>query len=97
MARAGPILLSPHETYLALGAMPRDRQAAYRSMFARGLDEAMVATLRDATQRGWVAGSDGCWQRMAAALGRRADPPRRGRPPKEASVDDAPRVQPRLL
>jgi putative transposase len=50
--------LAPHETYHALGATPCERQGAYRALFRQGLDEKTVATLRDATQRGWVAGPE---------------------------------------
>jgi putative transposase len=41
-----------------------------------------VETIRDATQRGWVPGNDRFRQQIERALGRRVDPPRRGRPPK---------------
>ena len=75
-------MLKPHETYLALGASPAERQAAYRALFAQELDATVIATLRDAVQRGWAAGSEGFRHEIEAALGRSVDPPRRGRPPK---------------
>jgi putative transposase len=76
-------LLTAHPTYTALGPSPAARQEAYRVLFEQGLGETLLATLRDATNRGWVPGSDRFQREIAAALGRRVTPPRRGRPPKE--------------
>ena len=81
LGRADP-LVSPHALYLALSADPESRQAAYRALFAQGLGDDLLATLRDSVQRGWVPGSDRFRAEIAAALGRRVEPPRRGRPPK---------------
>lgn len=75
-------LLTDHETYRALGVTAKERHAAYRTMFAAALDDTLVETLRDATQRGWVPGSDHFRREIAAQLGRRVDPPQRGRPRK---------------
>lgn len=80
-------LLTPHETYLALGPTPAKRRDAYRALFAEGLDGALIETLRDATQRGWAPGGDGFQRAIEAALGRKAGPPRRGRPPKPRAGD----------
>jgi putative transposase len=79
LGRADP-LLSAHETYRALGATPEARCDAYRALFAEGLNAEMLATLRDATQRGWVPGSERFRSEIEAVLGRRAGPPVRGRP-----------------
>jgi putative transposase len=76
-------LLTEHPTYTALGITRHARQAEYRALFELGLDEAMLATLRDATNQGWIPGSDRFRRQIAVALGRRVTPPRRGRPPKE--------------
>jgi putative transposase len=76
------VLLTPHDVYLSLGATPEDRQVAYRDAFAEGLSDALVQTLRDATQRGWVPGSERFQKQVEAALGRRVAPPVRGRPRK---------------
>ncbi len=56
---AAEALLTPHETYSALGATAAERQAAYRALFAEGLDAALIDTLRDATQRGWAPAATG--------------------------------------
>lgn len=75
-------LVTEHATYRALGATAAERRAAYAALVDRGLDERQLATLRDATQRGWVPGRARFKKEIAAALGRPVDPPRRGRPPK---------------
>lgn len=75
-------LLTEHPTYAALGATPPMRQDAYRTLFEQGLPEDLLATIRDATNRGWVPGGDKFRHEIATALGRRVTPPRRGRPPK---------------
>lgn len=77
-------LIDEHEAYTSLGAAPEARRAAYREMFAAGVDEALLRTLRDSAQRGWAAGSDRFRQEIEAALGRRVDAPVRGRPRKPA-------------
>jgi putative transposase len=76
-------LLKPHATYAALGATPAARQAAYCTLCAQGVADDVVETLRDATQRGWVPGGQRFRNRIEAALGRPAGPPRRGRPPMQ--------------
>jgi putative transposase len=51
-------LWTPHPEYLALGGMPRARQAAYRRFFQTQLSEQMVTNIRDALNRGLVLGND---------------------------------------
>jgi putative transposase len=76
-------LLSDHPVYAALGPTPEARRNKYSALFEDRLDEDLVASIRDATQRGWVAGSDRFRGQIAAMHGRRAvEAPRRGRPPK---------------
>jgi putative transposase len=95
LGRADP-LLAPHETYLALGATAPARQAAYRALFRQGLEDEMLATLRDATQRGWVPGPDRFRAQIEAAVGRSLTAPRRGRPPgAEGKAAEESRARPR--
>jgi len=75
-------LVRDHEAYLALGLDPQERQAAYRALFDTELDPEFVAALRAATQGGWAFGPDDFKQLVAQLAGRRAEPMRRGRPPK---------------
>ena len=80
-------LLREHATYTALAATVAARRAAYRDLFGPGLTVEQVETIRDATQRGWVPGNDRFRQQVERALGRRVDPPRRGRPPKAPAYE----------
>jgi putative transposase len=55
--RADP-LLPEHPVDAALGATPAERQEAYRKLFSKDLDPELVMEIRDATNRGWVPGSE---------------------------------------
>jgi putative transposase len=74
-------LVEDHDCYRALGDTATVRQAAYRAHFEDLAPEA-IDTLRDATQRGWVPGSDGFRRQVEALLGRSVAAPTRGRPRK---------------
>jgi putative transposase len=74
-------LIEEHYCYHALGDTAAERQAAYRAHFA-DLTAESIATLRDATQRGWVPGSEDFRRHVETALGRSIAPPVRGRPRK---------------
>lgn len=75
-------LISDHDVYIGLGHTAEIRRTEYRALFAEGLGEDVVATIRDATQRGWVPGSDRFRRQIQEALGRRVERPVRGRPKK---------------
>jgi putative transposase len=75
-------LVTPHESYEALGATPGDRQAAYRAMFIDELSDSTLAEIRDATNRGWALGSRRFRDEVAALLKRRTEPARKGRRPR---------------
>ncbi|WP_443751351.1 hypothetical protein [Asticcacaulis solisilvae] len=94
--RADP-LLSHHEVYGRLGDTAEICQAEYRPLFTEGLGENVVAIIRDATQRGWVPGSDRFRRQIAEALGRRVEPPVRGRPRKTEEEFTPPDTAPVLL
>ena len=89
-------LVSDHETYASLGPTPEARQAIYGEMFAAGLSEELLHSLRDSVQRGWAPGSDRFRRQIEAALGRKVDAPVRGRPRKK-SEEQAGDLEPRLL
>jgi putative transposase len=44
-------LITPHAIYLSLGGTATARQSAYRALFAEVLDDATLATIRDATNQ----------------------------------------------
>ncbi len=90
-------LLSHHEVYSRLGDTAEIRQAEYRTLFTAGLGEDVVAIIRDATQRGWVPGSDRFRRQIAEALGRRVEPPVRGRPRKVEEEIETSDSQPSFL
>jgi hypothetical protein len=75
-------LLSELPVYRSLGGTADERQEEYRKLFAVALGEDMLCAIRDATQRGWVPGSDKFRAEIEAITGRAAKPPRRSRPPK---------------
>ena len=64
-------LLTPHETYRALGATSAARQAAYRALFDQPLGARMVDAFRIAAKRGTALGSALWAQRLEARLERR--------------------------
>jgi putative transposase len=95
---AADALISEHPVYRALGPTVEARQASYRALFRERLDDEFLATIRDATQRAWVPGSEGFRAQIAGTVGRSVDPPRQGRPPKTKPEDDGgTQPQPRLL
>ena len=75
-------LLSGHETYMALGMTPEERESAYRALFRVELDDISLAEIREAITKGWPVGSDRFKQQIEEVLQRAAGPLRRGRPPK---------------
>ncbi len=89
-------LVSGHEVYTALGNTPETRQAQYCALFPE-LSEEVVATIRDATQRGWVPGSARFRRQIQDALGRRVERPVRGRPKKSGEDPAPPQDQPSLF
>jgi putative transposase len=64
-------LVTPHTAYLALASCPRDRQAAYRAMFAGRQDVEAVEVIRRATNAGTTMGSARHRAELEAALQRR--------------------------
>ncbi len=73
-------LVAVHPLYDDLDGTPKQRQAAYRSLFAEVLPEARLKEIRDATNKGWVLGPEAFKDRVEALTGRRARPLKRGRP-----------------
>jgi putative transposase len=81
-------LIDDHPLYVALGREAGERRAAYRGLFRAHLDEEALTEIRTAAQRGLPLGSDRFREQVAAALGRRLDPGRRGR--REAERNPVP-------
>ena len=68
---ASDYLLTPHETYRALGTSSVARQSAYRALFDQPLGARLVDALRVAAKRGTALGGALWTQRMEARLQRR--------------------------
>lgn len=82
-------ILTHHPLYLALGTDPDERRASYRDLFRHSLDPGQVDQIRKATNGNYALGDTRFAAQVAAALGRRTTPGRRGRPPKPAQPDTA--------
>ena len=76
-------LLTPHSLYQRLGGTATARQQAYRALFRHHLSGETLDTIREATNKAWVLGSDKFKDRLAKKLDRRVAPLPRGRPSLE--------------
>lgn len=75
-------LLTPHPGYLALGADPPSRAAAYRSLCAEGVPETLVAEIRSHLAQQKALGTDRFKAWVEARAGRFAGVRPTGRPPR---------------
>jgi putative transposase len=73
-------LLTPHALYQRLGNTATARQQAYRALFRHHLSGETLDSIREATNKAWVLGSDKFKDRLAKKLERRVAPLPRGRP-----------------
>jgi len=73
-------LLTPHGVYLDLGETPRRRQAAYRALFRKELDQATVEALGLALEQNQPLGDARFLNRVAKVVGERREARPRGRP-----------------
>jgi len=79
--KADPVV-TDHPLYWRLGNTPFDREVAYKGLLERGINEADVAALTEATLKGWALGSTAFAAMLARQSQRRVLPVRRGRPAK---------------
>lgn len=77
-------LLTPHETYTALGKTDEQRQQAYRLLFRGRITESTLQEIREATNKGWVLGEGRFRAQVEEVLGRAASPRPRGGDRKSA-------------
>ena len=75
-------IIKPHTLYKALGADAQTRQAAYRELFRYELDPGTIDQIRTATNGNYALGNDLFKAQIAAALGRRVEAGKAGRPRK---------------
>ena len=52
------LLISPHASYLQLGATAESRQQAYRSLFQQSLELGVLGSIREVTHHGWALGGE---------------------------------------
>lgn len=71
-------LVVPHAVYERLGRSHKARQAAYAGGFAAPLAPALIAQIRDATNKAWVLGDADFCQDIEEQLNRRTSPRPRG-------------------
>ena len=75
-------LITEHELYRRLGRSAEQRQLGYRQLFKTALPEESLASIREATNKGWALGNDRFRMQIEAMTERRAAPLPRGRPRK---------------
>jgi putative transposase len=75
-------LVTPHPTYIALGAYPSERHAAYRALVTQDLTIEDLEVIRLHLQRQHAFGSDRFRAAIENQLQRRAGPAKIGRPRK---------------
>lgn len=71
-------LVTPHAVYERLGRSRKARLGAYAKGFDTPLDEAILAEIRDATNKAWVLGDSGFCDGIEGQLNRRTSPRPRG-------------------
>lgn len=76
-------LVSPHALYTNLAGQPEARQAAYRELFAAGLDNSTRQAIQAACRTGTPLGNDAFRQQIESALRTRVGQARRGRPARQ--------------
>ena len=81
-------LITPHAEYLALAIDAAERHACYRCLVEEELEGSLLERIREATSTGYPLASDAFKAKLTAALGRKTEPGRPGRPEKQ-SLDDA--------
>ncbi len=81
-------LITAHPEYLGLGQDRLASQEAYRNLFCYGLESALLARIREATNSGYPLGSEKFQSEVAHARGWRLVPGRPGRPSNEYRGDD---------
>ena len=74
--------LEPHEEYLALGRTREARFRCYRDLFKSEVETKLIDEIRVSTNSNYALGSARFRDEIEEALGQRAKPRKRGRPPR---------------
>ncbi len=76
-------LIKLHKVFRQMGTSEEKRQSAYRQLFQLAIGKSDLDALREATNKGWVLGSEHFREKIERLSGRRAVAKLRGRPKKE--------------
>jgi len=79
-------LLTPHESWLALGDDEVCRQTAYRELFKEALDLHQIESIRHGVQKGIPTGNARFKRKIEVALSIKLGDGKRGRPKKSTSL-----------
>jgi putative transposase len=82
-------LVTPHPIYWELGNTPFDREAAYASLVAGGMDPAQEEIMTRSVMRGWALGEPDYIADLQRRTARRITKARAGRPSKQASTGES--------
>jgi putative transposase len=83
-------ILSPHDSYIALGSSAAARQQAYRDMFSTELDDEPINELRMALNQNQPIGNQRFYAQIEAATGQRRELKKRGRPARRKNEESPP-------
>lgn len=72
------VLVTPHVLYRRLGHTPEERHLHCRQLFCAQLSNEQIDSLREATNKGWVLGSDRFKTKIAEMSARQVAPKPRG-------------------
>ena len=76
-------MITPHEEYLRLSRVDKDRQKFYRGLFDAHLEPGLVDEIRQSTNGNYVLGNDRFKEEIASMINRRVSPGKPGRPVSE--------------
>ena len=79
-------LITPHETYEALGESPEERRSQYRKLLDVSLPDAELDRIRTATSGGFVIGTEPFVSAMRSRFGPRATAAASGRPRRASAA-----------
>lgn len=78
-------LVTPHLIFEALGEDQAARRRSFCALFQESMDALLLTRIRTTANQGWALGSERFLRVLEETLGRRAQPPKRGRPVKDAA------------
>jgi putative transposase len=84
-------LITEHPLFLAMADTKAARQAAYHQLLSEDLSLPEMASIRDATNKAWVLGSERFKQELATLSDRRIAALPKGRPRKQRKMESDPK------